>query len=242
MFRLPISRNIIINNDRQEGDPYWDNVAALLYFNQGHDAVATVDEKGNSWTFSGNAKINRNQSPYRRGFGCIELDGTGDLISTADATKFRITNKDFTIECLCCIRSTKINTVSNKRDASSAEEHTFQITSGNGVTFAGYTSGSPFLQMTSASSIINLNQWYLLAATRIGGNSYLFVDGQLVASDSFSAGSSASTNTSSLKIGRDGFDTARDLNGFIAMYRFTENVGRYSASYVPSLPFPNRGI
>jgi Concanavalin A-like lectin/glucanases superfamily len=222
-----------------DGDPYWLNVVALLRFD-GTDASTTIiDQTGRVWTAFGNAQLDTTDKQF--GVSSLLLDGTGDYISTVHDAVLSVGSGDFTIEAWIKrngVGSTDM--ISNKRDASSAEEHSFSI-GGSGtdkLSAVLFASGSPVVTLVSTTSIINDGLWHHVAFTREGTTCRIFLDGVLEASGTQSG--APSTNTGPLYVGRDGFDTGRDFIGWIDSYRFTRGVARYTTSFgVPTLEFPN---
>ncbi|MGE3298622.1 MAG: phage tail protein, partial [Porticoccaceae bacterium] len=63
-------------------DPYWNNVVALLHMDGTNGSTTFTDQKGHTFTATGNAQISTAQSKF--GGASALFDGTGDLVSSAD--------------------------------------------------------------------------------------------------------------------------------------------------------------
>jgi hypothetical protein len=66
----------------QYGYAYDRTASIVLNFAGTNGQTSTVDEGGNTWTFTGNAQIATDQ--FKFGSSSLKLDGTGDYISCAD--------------------------------------------------------------------------------------------------------------------------------------------------------------
>ncbi|MES3001324.1 MAG: LamG-like jellyroll fold domain-containing protein [Pseudomonadota bacterium] len=217
-------------------DPHRASVVAHLHLNGSDGSTSIVDTTGRSWSASGNAQLDTAQYVFNG--SSLLLDGTGDYISTVDAAALRIGGADHTIEARIRLAEVgRVQTISNKRDGAGAEEHSFHVSAGNLLTYSAFSGGSPFITLTAANAF-SIDTWYVVSASRVGSNWYIHINGVLEDSDT-SAGS-ASTNTAPLYVGRDGFNSGRDLHGHIQEYRLTNGVGRYNgSSYTPATgPFP----
>lgn len=220
------------------GDPYWEYVVALLKFD-GADASTTITDSTAKrvWTAVGNAQLDTAQSKF--GGSSLLLDGTGDYCTTPNHVDLQVGSRNFTVEAWVRINSTgSISTISNKRDGSGAEEHSFSITAANVVNLTLFSGGVSIGAATGATALVT-GQWYHVAGVRFGSALYVFLDGVLDGSAAVSG--AASTNTGVLHVGRDGFDSTRDFDGWIDSYRFTMGIGRYTSDFaVPTEEFPTR--
>jgi hypothetical protein len=216
-------------------DPYWNEVEALLHFDDVDGSTEILDETGRTWTASGNAALD--DAIVKFGATSLLLDGTDDFVSTAHAAELSVATGDLTIEAWVRIAVTgKTHTISNKRASSSAAEHGLSVGPTNLVTISAFASGSPVATITSTTALV-LDTWVHVAATRQGSTWRLFVNGVLEGTDTQSG--APSTNTQPLRVGRDGFSTARDFQGSIDEYRFTRAC-RYTSTFTPPAdPFPS---
>lgn len=218
------------------GDPYWSSVVSLLHFDGSGGSTTIVDETGRSWSVFGNAQLDTAVKKW--GTASLGLDGTGDYLSTAHVSALSVDSGDLTIEAFVVIDVTgKIHTICNKRPSTSASEFSFYVDTTNKLTFAAFNSGSTVVALVSTATL-TLGTIYHVAATRSGSIWSIFIDGNLEASGSQT--SAPQMSTTPLLIGRDGFNTSRDLDGHIDDFRYTKGVARYTASFSPpSGPFPN---
>jgi hypothetical protein len=212
------------------GDPYWENVVALLKFDGSDTSTTMTDSTGKrTWTARGNAQLDTAQ--FKFGTASLLLDGTGDYIDTPNSTDFQVGSQNFTYEAWVRINSTgKIHTVFNKRDASSAEEHSFAIDASQHISATLFNSGSAIGGSAVGTTTLSTGVWYHVAYVRNGTSLMCFLDGNLEATQAVST-TAATTNTEVMKIGRDGFNTARDFDGWIDSVRITKGVARYTSSF-----------
>ena len=217
-------------------DPY--DVVLLAGLNGTNGATTFTDESPYAWTLTtnGNTQISNGQTLFGRNTGLF--DGTGDYITIPHNTLFSVANTtDKTIEAWFNITTNnRINTIINKRSGSSAQEFNLAVNSTNVMLFAVYTSGSASATI-SGTTTINTGQWYHVAAVRTTGGVWkLYLDGALEGTATQSA--TPSSNTSTLTIGRDNFNTSRDFLGYLAEVRYT-NAARYTSAFTrPTNPFP----
>ena len=164
------------------------------------------------------------------------FDGTGDTVSSADATALEPGTSDFTLEYML-----RVTTVSgghelvSKRTAASFAPFTTQYTD---TALVWYASSGGGWDVASASPIgtIAVDTWYHVALTRSGDTFRAFLDGVKNATEVTSS-ASLLDNTEGFRIG--GGIGAGDLNGWISNVRYTIGVARYTANFTPpTLPLP----
>lgn len=204
----------------------WDRTVLLVPFNGADTATAAPDTSsfGRTLTWNGNAQLDTAEKKF--GTASLLLDGTGDYITLPNSSDLSVATGDFTIEAW--VRTTnaaKSQTITNKRDASGAEEHSFGVGASNDLFFSLFNS-SAVLSLTGPT--LAINTWYHVAASRVGSVGYLHLDGVLVDSDTQSG--APATNTGVFHIGRDGFNTGRDWQGWIDCVRMTKGEARYGAA------------
>lgn len=220
-------------------DPYFDDVVLLCGFDGSDGATSAVDESsyGRALTFNGTAQLDTAARVFGSSSSLL-LDGSGDYVTALTASELSVQTGDFTIEAWVRRAANGAHhTISNKRRIDSAQEHSLSIFTDEKLYFSMYDSGVSVLGLNSGSETITADgAFHHVAIAREGATVRMFIDGSLVASGDQSG--SPSANTAPLYIGRDGFDTSRDFNGWIDEYRFTR-VARYTASFTPpSAKFP----
>lgn len=122
---------------------------------------------------------------------------------------------------------TQTSALFNKRPSASAHEFALQVNTNGSVEFATFRNGVASLSILSASGSVVAGQTYHVALMRKNGVWYLFLNGAVVGTVTQSA--IPTSSTSPLLIGRDGFSTARFLDGWVDEIRITREA-RYPIS------------
>lgn len=220
-------------------DASYASVALLLGF-ESRDANARVINEADTCfagTSNGNAQIDTAQSKF--GAASLLLDGTGDYVSFANNSLFSVSNGDFTVECWVRRNASKLQCVACKKPLSNASEWALFVNASNQVQGQGFSSSATVINISSTATLSSTSTWYHVAMSRQGSTWRIFLDGNLEASATESAGTAS--NSRPLLIGRDEAFPARDFNGWLDEFRFTAGVARYTASFTaPTAAFPRR--
>ena len=221
------------------GDPYWNNVVALLHMDGADGSTTFTDEKGHTFTAVGNAQLDTAQ--FKFGTASLLCDGSGDGITTSDSADWEFAGGDFTVEAWLRFNSVAdCHIVSRAADGTGAGSWIlfrrlnvleFYYTTDGTLSTARRAQGGAW----SASAGV----WYHVAASRSGANLRLFIDG-VQTGTTFNAGTDVIADTAQplrLGISPDGI---KSVNGWIDDSRITKGVARYTSSFTPpSAPFPN---
>lgn len=106
-------------------------------------------------------------------------------------------------------------------------------TTGTGLNFQVFNSGSGTVIFNTAYSF-SKSVWYHVAFTRSGNNVYLFVDGTVIASTTYSGTITAGTNPLRVGYGQSGSVNYRQpFPGYIDDLRITKGYARYTANFTP---------
>lgn len=162
------------------GDPHWANVVSLLHFDGANGSTTFTDEKGKTWTASGNAQISTAQSMF--GGASALFDGSGDFISTADSTDWFLESGDLTLEFF--FRPAAIGTrqfLCGQGDVGATSVRNFtEITAAGKFRYITQNNSS-VVSITGTTTLV-AGTWYHLAATKSGTTWRIFVNGNLEAS------------------------------------------------------------
>ena len=220
------------------GDPYWANVVALLHFDGTDGSTAITDEKGKTWTASGNAQIDTAEKKF--GTGSVLLDGNLDYVSSADHDDFDFGSGDFTIECFISINAATGNyqTIAAKDSNTLGRSFQFRIYSPlSAISFVYYNTGT----IVNGGFSFATDTWYHVAVCRSANKTYLSVEGTILNPGGTASNVTMNNSTAAFSIGQDlysGFPL--NFNGHIDEFRVTKGVGRYTSDFTPpSAPFPN---
>lgn len=221
-------------------DEYWNNVVALLHMDGTNGSTTFTDQKGHTFTASGNAQISTAQSKF--GGASALFDGTGDLVSSADHADWALGSGDFTIECW--VRPAALGgdrILYSRRDVLSAMSPFLLYCEAAGK--AGFllsTNGSAWaVNILSAGVVFAAGTWAHVAMCRKAATVYCWVNGVSVGTASVSG--SLMTTTQPLCLGANA-DASQSLNGNLDDVRITKGVARYTAAFTPpAAPFPDTG-
>ena len=197
-------------------DPHWSSVSSLLHFNGADGSTVFTDQKGVSWSATGNAKISTAASKF--GGSSLTLDGAGSWIDASSAS-FVLGTGDFTIESWV------------RFDGSAGNRFLWGHHSGWGF----YVNGADaYVFNGSANKIVGVGVatggvWTHVAFTRASGTMRAFWGGA-----QFGSGVSDSTNFTGTNF-RIGAQTSGGgaMSGNVDDFRITAGVARYTASFTP---------
>ena len=218
------------------GDPYWNNVVALLHFDGADASTTFTDETGRTWAPVGNAQIDIAQSVFGGASGLF--DGSGDRITTPNDADIQLGSGDWTIEGR--FRSTSIAALQGlftKRSTVTARGLNLFVEGSKLALGVGDTNTSGW-EVLITSAVLSSNTWYDVAAVRAGNTYYLFLAGALVGSTTW-AGIIAD-DTSPIVLGST--IESYSLSGWLDEWRITKGVARYTEAYTPApAPFLGAG-
>ena len=208
------------------------NTSLLLDFAGADNSTTFTDISGNPKTItpSGNAKISTAQ--FKFGGSSGYFDGTGDYLSTPNATDFDLGSSDFTIECW--IYPTSIPSLGHivGKWYTTATSSWLLYVNAPGYIGASYSSNGNWQEtnyLQSSSSTVTLNTWAHVAWVRSGSKMKVFYNGVLVASGTFS--DSIFNTTNDVTIGGNLWN--QFFNGYIDDLRVTKGIARYTVDFTP---------
>ena len=162
--------------------------------------------------------------------GSVAFDGTGDDLHIADSADFEFGTGDFTIECFAYHTVDSDDHLISKYGSSNATRSWRLVSDGNRkIIFYWYYSTDSSLNITSAAGKFSLNRWHHIVAQRTSGDIYLFVDGELIGSNTSSgAAAEFNDNSTAVAIAGDLNGSSQDFPGFISNVRIVKGTGVYS--------------
>jgi hypothetical protein len=175
--------------------------------------------------------------------GSVAFDGTGDDLHVADSADFEFGTGDFTIECFAYHTVDSDDHLISKYGSSNATRSWRLVSDGNQkIIFYWYYSTDSSLNITSAAGKFSLNRWHHIVAQRTSGDIYLFVDGELVGSNTSSgAAAQFNDNSTAVDIAGDSNGSSQDFPGFISNVRIVKGTGVYNTTGFtpPTAPLTN---
>lgn len=209
------------------GDPFYDSVVANLHFDAADASTTFTDQKGHTFTGSGNAQIDTAQSKF--GGSSLLLDGTGDYLTSADSADWEFGSGDFTINLWVRFNgdpgTATVTFLSHWNTTGNQRGWVFAL-SNNNLRFQWSTDGSAASTLQGAWNPATAT-WYYLSAVRRSGVLYLFADGLLLNSGAVTA--TFFNSTAALEIGSHSAGT-ETLNGWIDDVRITK-AARYTTNF-----------
>ncbi len=200
----------------------------------GTDGATTfTDAKGKVWTAQGNAQIDTGRPWF--GNPTLLLDGTGDYLTSPDATDWRFGSSDFTIENWAYFTADPVGetVVISKWGAGNDLSFYYgraSAAAARSVAFYYRTNGGTNVFTDSTSSIFS-NYWSYSSFSRIGNTGYYHIDGvQQGTIDLTGVTVNISTTTTVIGAVTGG---GTPSTGNFGPLRVTNGVGRYGAFNYP---------
>lgn len=140
-------------------------------------------------------------------FANIKLSGNGDYVSISDSSIFKFGTSNFSIsgwfnlETLNNTNSNGRQTVISRYESASSRGFSIDVDTSGSIIFKIQESAVSGSEFSSSSSLIAINTWYHFVAVRQGINSYLYVNGKLVASGTSAIVLDISSGTQDVLIG-----------------------------------------
>jgi hypothetical protein len=209
----------------------------LLNFEGVNGAVATTDDFGNSWTFSGNAQLTTAQ--FKFGAASLLLDGTGDYITTTAINT--VGSDSWTIETwfrINALPGVGANTVLVSGLNVNGLGLNLYLNNNAGTTKLAVnlssdgTTNNIALISLGANTVWTLNQWNKVRFVFNGSSYkvYLSLNGAAETTDiSIVSALIVCSPMVNLRIGASSFDGTQGWNGWIDAFRFVRCATNTSA-------------
>ena len=221
---------------------YTDGYTQSILHMEGADGGTTFTDgvTGVSWTAAGGAHTESDDKKF--GSTSLAMDGTGDWISTSNATlNTTLGSKNFTIEFWVKLSANGTQQVfcgqgggvGNWNDTGGGHGWIFFKGSDNKFYFQYHTTGVGGVgTVSSASTYTIAGTWTHLAVVQNGGTVTVYKDGTSVASGAVSSVNYSTGGTQGFYVGTDAAaDTP--VNGYMDEFRFSVGVARWTANFTP---------
>lgn len=221
------------------GDQYWTETQLLLR----GDAALDSSLYERSVTANAGAAISTSHKKF--GTGSLSFASEGDHYSIPASPDLSFGTGDFTAEAWIRPTSYPANNADNYISTFLGRQtpgyHCWRFdlygTSSSLTTlaFTGMSDSASGIQTVTAPYSFALNTWYHVAASRVGGVMYLFVNGVLQNSGGSSFSISIQDQPTSVRVGALMFDSTYKYQFFgqIDDVRITKGAGRYTATFTP---------
>jgi hypothetical protein len=221
-------------------DAYFDNVLLLLHMDGLNASTEFIDlsRQPKQVTRLGSAQISTAEGKSAQSLDLSASNSGGANKLVVDHPDFNFGTGDWTVEAWIYPTSFyDYKTIASTRPDHGAYSNAWH--------FAVRSNGSLYVygdnwDAQSPASVITVNQWQHVAATRQGNTLRLFVNGVVVATNT-----NYTRNLTRTKIGIGAFSeqNSEGFSGYIDDFRITKNVARYAdgAPPPPLVPFPDYG-
>ena len=222
----------------KDTDPYWASVTSAIHFNGADNATALTDEKGIVWTHT-TAGINCKLSTTQKKFGTASgyfPDVNTSYWSTPDSADFQPGAADFTIDAHIYLTTYSSGRPIVMKRNGATKDWELTVNPAGTINFNCFNSGGTQQNMNTTATI-SANQWHHIRFSRVSGTGYLSINGGTPATATMS-NTIRNTAGASIYLGQN---AASGMNGYLDEFRFTNGVGRSTASFAaPTTEFPNQ--
>lgn len=224
------------------GDPYWNNVTSLMHFNGANNGTIFTDQVvGNTWTSTPSGIVtSTSQSKFNGSSLYIAntVGGSGRAHLAGTSAIGNCFTGIFTVEVwayLLAYEGTYGTSIANNDITTGPRGVTCSLTlSGHYIQLVNTAVGSYIIATINP---VTLNTWHFLSWSFDGTKGYVFVDGALSGSGTWTKLAAANGNTFNWGAQMDNITVS---NMYLAEGRVTSGVCRYTTSFTsPTAPFPN---
>lgn len=229
-------------------DPDFSSVSLLLHMDGGNGGLVIYDSSSNAFA------VNNSNNQFRLSTAQKKF-GTASGVSAASGHYLSVTSSlvaiaaiDFTIESWIRMAALPLSGVSSLAFSGSqfSDDNRVQIHVNPSGTISGLLQAGAGTQVSfTSAALLSLNTWYHVAFVKSGTNVYLFINGSLEASGSYT-NTIIPSSTFYVALGRSGGytysfsgGTSGGVGNFIDDFRLTR-VARYTSNFAPpTARFPN---
>ncbi len=225
-----------------KSDPYWESVVSLLHMDTITGTVLYSDT-GN-WSTSNAGNIIAGAARFGDlGYSNTSNSQSNYITYTGNATDFNPLDSDFTMEAWVYMTQnpTGFGGWIISQDNTTHPRGLNMTVNTNGTMLMNcWTSNGVYDNVDSGATLVPLNTWCHVAATRSGTTMYLFLNGAQVGTGT-KTGPQQNLSSVGITIGRIATGPQTTVfPGYIDEVRITKGVARYTANFtVPSGPFPD---
>jgi len=222
------------------GDPYWNNVVALLHGDGTDGSTTFTDEKGHTFTAGGNAQLDTAIKAF--GTASILFDNVNDYITSADSTDWEFGSGDFTVEMWFYPNSWNLGAYQSllaKWSGGGADSsYFFYVHGDNKMGLTWTTDGTTAVDREVSGSSLSAAQQIHFAWSRNGTTLRMFRNGTQMGADQTLSGT-IWPGSDPIYLGTLA-GTLYDVNGLLDEIRITKGVGRYTSNFsVQMAAWPN---
>ena len=211
------------------------NTKLLISSNTTNGSTTFTDSSvgGSTHTITATGDVNHSTAQQKFGTSSIYFDGTGDYLRLSDPgwnweSSWTV---DFWIRFSSLSGTRTIWSQNSNTGGGSGKIRSYIHNSGNNLLLNHWGSSNESIEATGLG--LSTNTWYHFEYVQSGSsNFYLFVDGNLEASGTWS---STSCNPSHyFEIGREDYESGNYINAYIDEFRVSVGTARHTASFTTS--------
>lgn len=212
-------------------------VKLMLHCEGSHGGTTFIDSSSSPLTVSASGAIT-STAQYKFGSSSAYFDGSNDYLYFADSSVFNLGTSDYTVDFWIYRIDTgnsypaPLTNTPGGWGASAttiACDHSWAWNK-LAVSVYDYNGGSPLLTSTSD---INVTTWYHVALVRSGNTFYLFINGSLESSNTFTGNMNYNAG-SGMRIGGGNWDGGNSyFYGYIDEFRFSVGIARWTTTFTP---------
>lgn len=200
-----------------------------------HGSTTFIDSSpfGRTVTPAGNAQITTAQ--FKIGTSSAAFDGTGDVLTIADAIDLRPGTQDFTLGCYARLNSTAATAIILSKGTGTGFypwQIWFDAATGRFRTRGFNASDVMAFNLGDAGPVASAGVWYYLTTTRSGGTFRWWIDGTLIASSTVGASTELHQTTGPVCVGAFS-NGVSSLNGQIDYVQYYTGPALYTSNFTP---------
>ncbi len=226
---------MLLGSQALTNDPYFNNVSLLLSARDG--VIKDYSKNNHSISVFGNTTISSSQAKW--GNKSIYFDGNGDYLSIPNHTSLSFRSSNFTFE-IWHYQISHSNAPQLLTNNLSWGANAWGVTPSHpaypnklGFYVYNFVPSAAFLVGTTN---VSDGAWHHIAVTRNGNNFYLYLNGNLEASNSNSGAIDSDGSSHGIRSGTSP-QNDNSVYGYSDYIRITKNIAR--PIQVPTQPFPN---
>jgi len=248
LIKVANNQWVLSGNLSYHPDRYFGNVGLLAHMSGTDGGSSFVDSSNSPKTINIYGEVKTLSTKYKYGPTSAYFNGGWNALTLSSSDDFNFGNGDFTIEFWVLVNAYNSNysRLIQSRDGDLYSGFSITLGTDGNLTVYSSSNGNTWNVLAQGSlGIVPLNTWTHIAFARKNGTFLVFVNGNIVYSQTSSASLyyNAFNGGDTIIIGGQTNGTNRSLNGYIDEVRITKGEGRYSQPFqLNNIPYPDRSV